>query len=772
MKTIIYLIVMSTFFLFGKKCIAQTPQLIISEIMYNPPEDGADSLEFIEIYNNENTNIDLSGIQFSQGISFTFPNITLAANEYVVIAKDSIVFQNTFGMMAYQWNSGSLSNTGEILELQDQNGNIIDMVDFQNALPWPSAANGLGASLVLCDFQTDNNIAENWIAATTPTNIFINNQEIIANPNAESLCPNGPIVSFLGSSISVIENNIEIDLKVVMEKGNANLTSVLFSFQSNSTAVLDEDFTLNNSLPIEVSFPPNLEKDTQIITIQIIDDFDIEANEIIFFNLSNPTNEATIDPMHDSFEITIEDNDATLPKLIISEIMYNPPENGTDSTEFIELYNNDTISVNLINYTFSEGVNFTFPELILNPSEYIVIASDSIAFANYYGFIPLQWTSGSLINTGEIIELRNPGGSVADVVEYDNTSDWSLAADGNGASLVLCDYDGDNNNASNWDASISATGNIIEGKTLFADPGMENNCFVPLSIYPIRDIGIMTTTDGEGVLDSLNRKCELQGIVHGVNLNLSNDGLQFVLIDENNNGITVYSNSENYDYEVLEGDEVMVQGTITQFNGLAEIIPDTVILISQNNTLTNSQEVFTLGESTESQLIQIKNLSIINLDDWNTTDPTGFNVAVTNGVDTFDMRIDRDVDLYGMSAPDYNFHLTGLGGQFDQSAPYTESYQILPRYFEDLEMTTSIENFKKEDNLKLFPNPTDDFVIIENNKWYENLLVTNVFGQVVFSKNKLHIKENINLKVWQSGFYIFTFYNNEKAIVFKIFKKD
>jgi len=397
MKTFL-LLLFATIFLFGKNASAQSPQLIISEIMYNSPEDGADSLEFIEIYNNENTSVNLSGINFSQGLSYIFPDTLIAANTFFTIAKDSVIFQNTFGLPAFQWSTGSLSNNGEVIEIQNANGNTIDFVDFQNTLPWPPAANGLGASLVLCDLEADNNLAENWNAATTPLGIFINNQEIIANPNAVSNCPDGPIIKFLGSTISIIENNIIVDLKIAMNHGDQNLTTANISTGSISTAVINEDFSFDSGFPFEIIFNSNVEKDTQIVSIQILDDSEIEPIENIIFQLQNPTNGAIIDPMHDVFEITIEDNDATLPDLIISEIMYNPPETGMDSTEFIELYNNDTIQINLINYTFSQGVNFTFPEIILSPGEFIVVASDSIAFANYYGFTPLQWESGSLIN--------------------------------------------------------------------------------------------------------------------------------------------------------------------------------------------------------------------------------------------------------------------------------------------------------------------------------------------------------------------------------------
>ena len=44
-------IILAMSFFFQSNLTAQ--DLVISEIMYNPPESGTDSLEFIEIYNNE-----------------------------------------------------------------------------------------------------------------------------------------------------------------------------------------------------------------------------------------------------------------------------------------------------------------------------------------------------------------------------------------------------------------------------------------------------------------------------------------------------------------------------------------------------------------------------------------------------------------------------------------------------------------------------------------------------------------------------------------------
>ncbi len=754
------------FFFFGKKTNAQTPELIISEIMYNPPEDGADSLEFIEIYNNENTSVNLSGIEFNQGITHSFPNIEIAPQNYFVLAKDSVAFQNTFGTFAFQWESGTLSNNGETLELVDANGISIDIVEYQNTVP----TNGLGASLVLCDLQNDNNIFTNWESSTTATGITINEKEIIANPFAASNCPAGPIISFLEPSISILEDDLVIEISIVVENGNSNSTEVTFQMDANSDAILNEDFSLPLAPPISIIFPAGIEKDTQIINLQLLEDLDIESNEMVSFSLVNPSNNAIVNPMHQTFELIIEDDDATLPDLMISEIMYNPPETGSDSTEFIEIYNNDILDVNLVNYYFSEGINFTFPEVILASGEYIVIARDSLAFAHYYGFAPLQWTSGSLTNSGEILELRNAGGSVADYVEYSNTAAWSELANGMGSSLVLCDVNENNNDPTNWNSSISSAGISIEGFDLTADPNMENECFVPLSPYPTREIGLMTTINNDGEIDSLNRKCELQGIVYGVNLNESNNGLQFVLIDGNGDGITVYNNSTTFGYFVAEGDEILVQGTITQFNGLAEIIPDTLFVLSNNNILTTPTEVTILNESTESQLIEIKNLTIVDPNNWDNSDPNGFNVEVTNGIEIFEMRIDQDVDLFNMTVPNFSFNLTGLGGQYDSDNPFLEGYQILPRYFEDLEMITSINELDTIFEIEVFPNPVSTSLNIRMKNLVDKLVVQNALGQVIYANYSPQLFERMSTQSWSSGIYFLSVFSKKEKTTYKILK--
>ncbi|MCP4124816.1 MAG: hypothetical protein GY751_24000, partial [Bacteroidetes bacterium] len=151
--------------------------------------------------------------------------------------------------------------------------------------------------------------------------------------------------------------------------------------------------------------------------------------------------------------------------------------------------------------------------------------------------------------------------------------------------------------------------------------------------YPAYDIGVVTTVDADGAADSLDVKCQLQGVVYGVNMRSS--GLQFTLIDNNNDGIGLISFSDDWGYSVNEGDEIIVQGEIGFYNGLTQINPDSVWMVSAGNSLFDPSIVTALGEETESQLITIENVTLVDPASWGSG---SFNTDVTNGTDTFAVR--------------------------------------------------------------------------------------------------------------------------------------
>jgi hypothetical protein len=197
---------------------------------------------------------------------------------------------------------------------------------------------------------------------------------------------------------------------------------------------------------------------------------------------------------------------------------------------------------------------------------------------------------------------------------------------------------------------------------------------------PFYSIGTINTVDASGVGDSVGVVCRTSGTVYGVNMRPT--GLQFTLRD-NTGGMGIFSSGPLGGYTVTESDSIEVWGTVSQFNGLLQMNPDSIIFISTGHALEAPDVITALGESTESDLVEFRCAWLVDAAQWTNTG-SGFNVDVTDGTNTFQVRIDADVDLYGTAAPAGKFHIRGIGGQFDSSSPFDAGYQLLPRYLADL----------------------------------------------------------------------------------------
>ncbi len=157
--------------------------------------------------------------------------------------------------------------------------------------------------------------------------------------------------------------------------------------------------------------------------------------------------------------------------IVINEIMYHPgSENPAE--EYLELVNIGDGPVELKDWRFTNGINFTFPDLAIPAGAFLVIAADPAEFVATYGEVPLLtggWT-GSLSNRGERIRLEDQNGEQVDEVRYYDQGDWATrirvtdtgeagwvweaAHDGAGESLELVQTDLTNKSGQNWQASV------------------------------------------------------------------------------------------------------------------------------------------------------------------------------------------------------------------------------------------------------------------------------------------------------------------------------
>jgi hypothetical protein len=165
--------------------------VVINEIMYHPyhPVPGAEDVrqEYIELFNRGTEPVNLSGWQISDGVDFVFPDVTLGAGQYLVVAADVDTFKTKYPSISNVvggW-AGRLSNRGETIELVDDAGVRIDRVNYADegdwavremgpldhghrGWVWSDLHDGGGSSLELINASMPNEYGQNWAASITP----------------------------------------------------------------------------------------------------------------------------------------------------------------------------------------------------------------------------------------------------------------------------------------------------------------------------------------------------------------------------------------------------------------------------------------------------------------------------------------------------------------------------------------------------------------------------------------------------------------------------
>ena len=159
--------------------------------------------------------------------------------------------------------------------------------------------------------------------------------------------------------------------------------------------------------------------------------------------------------------------------LIISEIMYHPREaGGTETLEYIEIFNTEPVAENLGGYQISGSVSFTFPPVaMLAGRSFVVVARNPEALrqaANITNVVGPY--SGDLPNDGGRVRLSNRAGAVLLEVTYANQMPWPVAADGAGHSLQLARPDYGERAVEAWAASAEVGGSPGRADPIITDP--------------------------------------------------------------------------------------------------------------------------------------------------------------------------------------------------------------------------------------------------------------------------------------------------------------
>jgi hypothetical protein len=473
-------------------------KLALTELMYNPPDLGAipgNNLEFLELKNMGTNALNLSGLTFSSGITFTFTNGTiLGAGEFFVLARNAESFAVKYpGVIVRGTYTGQLDNAGERIVLSHPLGASIFSVTYDDRPPWPVVPDVADFSLV----QRQPGLSPapdrglRWRASANPGGspgaddpepthppIVIN--EILAHtdlPQKDSIELFNPAATnvniggwFLTDAANVPQKFRIPDNTIIPAGGRLVFDADDFnavpgspqSFLLSSTGEEVHLFSANgggtltgyaHSVAVGASF-----------------------NGVSFGRYVNSVGEEFY-PQQTAVTLGQANTAPTIGPVVISEIHYHPDAGGD---EFLELANLMDSPVALFHPTHPtntwsvNGVGFTFPQNVIIPANgmVLVVATNPADFRAKYS-VPTNVMIfgpyvGQLDNGGENLELLAPDNPdtngvpyvVMDAVRYDDTTPWPAAADGSGQSLQRVPVSGFGNEPTHWIAAAPTPGQL------------------------------------------------------------------------------------------------------------------------------------------------------------------------------------------------------------------------------------------------------------------------------------------------------------------------
>ncbi|GEM_PF-4043289 len=453
--------ILAIIFIVAGPALADSSDLVINEIMYNPAsgQDMSDTYyEYVEIYNNGPDAVDLEGINLCNFYSdpngdtlYAFGSgDVLNADDYLIIARnaDSMTSSSHYSVdpskVYGNFYQGNLGNSAGNLVLSTATGAVIDSVYYYDGdYDWPSDPDNGGPSCEFVNPDWDNNVGTSWLASND------NDPNSPGSPAAINTVYSGgnqpPIISNIvrDPENPGVGEDCEVsatitDMAMALSVSNADL---LFDTGSGYTALAMS----NVADSFFATIPGQSEGTTVTYYIVAWDD----------------SGDSTVSAT-DSYYVT--DITHQFGDVIFNEIMYSPPGND-GAYEWVELYNPDSLNaVNMSGWVFKD--NYDAHEFIIpsgteiQPNDYIIISVDPDSFADRYpdvvGTVVGPFDFG-LNNSGDDTRLYAADGTIIDSVSYDNGGSWPTTGSG-GPSIELKNENYDRNDGNSWAGSLDSLG--------------------------------------------------------------------------------------------------------------------------------------------------------------------------------------------------------------------------------------------------------------------------------------------------------------------------
>jgi hypothetical protein len=474
-------------------------KLLVTEVMYHPPDIGltdGDEFEFIELKNTGTNSLSLTGLRFT-GINFTFTNgTTLGPGQFFVLARNAAQFAVKYpGVAVNGVYSGRQDNAGETITLSHPLGAEVLSVTYGVLAPWPVAPDEFDFSLVPMNpnANPDFDNPANWRASTMPGGspgaddpsstlppVLINEVLTHSETTNDFIEIFNPTTNTVDLSGWFLTDAPGTPKKYRLPEGTflSPLSYVVFTETNfNASPGLSNSFSLNSHGDDVYLFSGDA--NTNLTGYSHGFSFNAAPDGETFGRYVISTGEEQFPPQV-APSPGLPNAGPRIGPVVITEVMYNPP---FPFPEFVELKNISSNAVPLYDPALPtntwrvNGIGFTFPtNLMIPPNGLVVIAPVSaFEFTNVYAVPPgaqvFGGYTGTLQDSGERLELQRPdvpdtNGFAyinVDEVRYNDKAPWPPAADGSGPSLQKQQAGLYGNDPASWAAAAPTPGSDFIG---------------------------------------------------------------------------------------------------------------------------------------------------------------------------------------------------------------------------------------------------------------------------------------------------------------------
>ncbi len=173
--------------------------------------------------------------------------------------------------------------------------------------------------------------------------------------------------------------------------------------------------------------------------------------------------------------------ESTAATIVINEIHY-APQNKTAQLEYVELYNPAPSTLDLSNWTLSQGIEYTFPPgTQIAGGGYMVVAEEPASVRQVYGAAALGPFAGNLNNDGDEIVLRDSAAREINRLTYGLGFPWPLAGGDRDASIGLINAQLDNRVPGAWRSGWPTPGRANDGVTNNPPPLLDSISHTPFA---------------------------------------------------------------------------------------------------------------------------------------------------------------------------------------------------------------------------------------------------------------------------------------------------